>query len=674
MTVLCSDKTGTLTLNHLTVENAWLNPMCALLNTITERQETDPKVAAPHPDNTLQPADIISCAALCSRVENHDPIDQAILTAYQLQQSQSRLRILPVQDSASTPSVPSLSELLAIDRSHFEQQSFLPFDATTRRTECRYHVTLPSTIGNPSVIELTCSKGAANTLMDLCCCSSEERALITAKMDENAVRGYRSLAVAVSVSSSPVPTSSPVRPHLLGVFSLYDPPRPDSAAVLTQLKALGVQVKMLTGDSHAVAVETARVLGMGANFVNIHQQQGDVQPSTGPAVPISQTSTPNTTTTTIGNRTKPYIPESPLSSPVTSNPVPAVTVLHSSPAQQSSSAHGATASTDATPFRYDWLAADGFAEVYPSDKHRIVSALQKAGHVVGMTGDGVNDSPSLKQAEVGVAVSNATDVAKSAASVVLLTEGLSGVLVLIKVGRAIHRRIVTWVINKIAKTLQTTLFVVVSFFITGFFPITAFDMVLLLLLIDFVTISLATDRVRINPQPEKWNILQLTKIAAVIGILSAGEAIAILMVAVYKWQLTEAEVNTFAFLVLYFFGICTTFIAREDRFFWSSLPSPLLIFVCTVEGIGVLVVCSVGVPELTGISFWQAIIVPFYAAGCSFIINDLAKMAYFTYYVKTSDAIFNTDTVRCVGAVPQTAAPVAAPLRADVVEVEITTM
>jgi len=239
------------------------------------------------------------------------------------------------------------------------------------------------------------------------------------------------------------------------------------------------------------------------------------------------------------------------------------------------------------------------------------------------------DSPSLKQAEVGVAMSNATDVAKSAASAILLKEGLSGVLALIRVGRSIHRRISTWILNKIAKTLQTVLFVVISYFITGTFPINAFDMVLLLFMVDFVTISLATDNVRVNPQPDKWDVIRLAKIAAVIGVLSAAEAIAFIMIGTYHWEMSENEINTLGFELLYFFGICTTFVVREDRFFFSSLPSPFLIGICCVESVIAVAICCSNVPELTPISFSRAIIVPFYAAGCSFILNDPIKVLYY---------------------------------------------
>ena len=158
---------------------------------------------------------------------------------------------------------------------------------------------------------------------------------------------------------------------------------------------------------------------------------------------------------------------------------------------------------------------DGFAEIYPEGKYRIVKGLQAENHVVGMTGDGINDAPALKQAEVGIAVSNATDVAKGSASVVLTQEGLSNVVNLIQTGRMIYQRILTWIFNKIVKTFQVILFVIVAFLLTGLFVVGAFQVVLLLFLVDFVTISLSTDNVTPSEKPETWNIRPLVKGATV---------------------------------------------------------------------------------------------------------------------------------------------------------------
>lgn len=155
--------------------------------------------------------------------------------------------------------------------------------------------------------------------------------------------------------------------------------------------------------------------------------------------------------------------------------------------------------------------SSGFAEVYPEDKYVIVKSLQSRGHVTGMTGDGVNDTPALKQAEVGIAVSSATDVAKGAASAVLTEEGLSKVVALVEVGRMIYQRIVTWILNKIVKTFDVAVFVALAFLLTGYYVVSALDIIPLLFLVDFVTVSLATDRVRWSRQPERWNVSGLAE-------------------------------------------------------------------------------------------------------------------------------------------------------------------
>ena len=152
--------------------------------------------------------------------------------------------------------------------------------------------------------------------------------------------------------------------------------------------------------------------------------------------------------------------------------------------------------------------SDGFAEIYPEGKYRIVKGLQAEKHVVGMTGDGINDAAALKQAEVGIAVSNATDVAKGSASVVLTEEGLSNVVNLVVTGRMIYQRILTWIFNKIVKTFQVVMFVIIAFLLTGLFVVGAFQVVLLLFLVDFVTISLSTDNVS-HPRNRKHGTLHL---------------------------------------------------------------------------------------------------------------------------------------------------------------------
>ena len=206
-------------------------------------------------------------------------------------------------------------------------------------------------------------------------------------------------------------------PTLVGLVSLYDPPRPDAKQLIATLHDLGVPVKMLTGDALAVASEIAR----GVGLPNI-RRVADLK------------------------------------------------------------AAGAQAGNEAV----DLLAgADGFAEVYPEDKYIVVQHLQAAGHVTGMTGDGVNDAPALRQAEVGIAVSTATDVAKGAASVVLTEPGLTNIVALVEQGRTIYQGILTWIINKISRTILKAAFVAIAFVVTGKFVISVSAMLLLVFMTDF---------------------------------------------------------------------------------------------------------------------------------------------------------------------------------------------
>jgi magnesium-transporting ATPase (P-type) len=173
---------------------------------------------------------------------------------------------------------------------------------------------------------------------------------------------------------------------------------------------------------------------------------------------------------------------------------------------------------------------DGFAEVFPEDKFLVVQKLQAAGHVTGLTGDGVNDAPALREAEVGIAVSTATDVAKGAASVVLTEPGLTNIVTLVQQGRTIYQRVVTWIINKMTHTIFKASFVSIAYVVTGKFVISAFAMLLLTFVMDFATISLATDHVQSSKTPETWNIGGLVSVAVVLGVAMVLEGLLLLFI------------------------------------------------------------------------------------------------------------------------------------------------
>ena len=388
MDVLCVDKTGTITMNQL-----------AVTDVIPLEQATE--------------SDVLFAGALASQESNQDPIDLAFISA-----AKERHIFNDVPPPA--------------------QMSFVPFDATNRRTE--------------AVVEqhgqrVRVMKGAVRTVAQMCGLESTAIEALELRVAASALKGYRTLAVARGPEKG--------TPVLLGLVTLYDPPRADARQLIAELLDLGVPVKMLTGDALAVACE----IGQGVGLPNIRR--------------VADLKDVN-----VGARNE------------------AVDVL---------------------------AGADGFAEVYPEDKFLVVQHLQAAGHVTGMTGDGVNDAPALRQAEVGIAVSTATDVAKGAASVVLTEPGLTNIVALVEQGRTIYQRILTWIINKISRTILKAAFVAVAFAVTGKFVVSAFAMLLLVFMTDFAKIALATDRVRPSRKPETWEIGGFITVSVVLGIAMVVE-------------------------------------------------------------------------------------------------------------------------------------------------------
>jgi len=217
------------------------------------------------------------------------------------------------------------------------------------------------------------------------------------------------------------------------------------------------------------------------------------------------------------------------------------------------------------------IAHSGFAEVLPEDKFIIVKTLQQHSEITGMTGDGVNDAPALKQAEVGIAVKSATDAAKQAASVILLHEGLDSIINLITVGRTTHHRITNWVVSKISKTLFTVVFVCAAYIITGQFVVGAFDMVLLLFIIDFVTLTLSTDIVSWSKKPESWNIEPMVKKGFLLGSLLIVEALLWLFIGKRYFDLTDLNhLHSFGFAALFFASIFNIFVVRTPTSFYKQ--------------------------------------------------------------------------------------------------------
>lgn len=414
-------------------------------------------------------ADVLFAGALASQEANQDPIDQALLAA--------------AKAHHAFDDVPTVASI-----------SFAPFDATNRQTEA---------VVEHNGQRLRVMKGAVQSVARACQLQSHEIELLEVRVVESALKGYRTLAVARGPEGGDL--------ALVGLVTLYDPPRPDARLLIATLHDLGVSVKMLTGDALAVASEIAH----GVGLPNIRR----------------------------------------------------VADLKAADAQAGNKG-------------IDLLAGvDGFAEVYPEDKYIVVQHLQSAGHVTGMTGDGVNDAPALHQAEVGIAVSTATDVAKSAASVVLTEPGLTNIVALIEQGRTIYQCILTWIINKISRTILKAGFVAIAFLITDKFVVSAFAMLLLVFMTDFAKIALATDHVRPSRQPETWNIGGFITVSVVLGVAMVAESLFLLWLGWSHFGLAENDdaLYTFSFLTLLYFAVFSIMSARERHLFWTTIPSKTLV-------------------------------------------------------------------------------------------------
>ena len=269
---------------------------------------------------------------------------------------------------------------------------------------------------------------------------------------------------------------------------------------------------------------------------------------------------------------------------------------------------------------------NGFAEVLPEDKFNIVKVLQQHHEITGMTGDGVNDAPALKQAEVGIAVKAATDVAKQAASVILLKEGLESIISLITVGRTIHHRITNWVVSKISKTMFTVIFVCSAYIITGQFIVDALGMIVLLFVLDFVELTLSTDNVNWSRSPESWALKPLAKKGAVLGTLCTAEALIWLFIGKRYLHIHKLdELHSFGFAILFFTGIFNIVIVRTKTRFYQQPIGSILLYAIIADLIFVLFILTIRVPGFTFLSIAVTGSSLLYFLFCGLLINDWVK-------------------------------------------------
>ncbi|HPG01434.1 MAG: plasma-membrane proton-efflux P-type ATPase [Methylobacteriaceae bacterium] len=433
MDMLCSDKTGTLTKNELTL-------------------------GRPQPARDLSSDELLRAAALASRRSAPDAIDAAILAATPAQEADTR-----------------------------RVAAFRPFDPVSKRAEADIE---------QAGRAFSVAKGAPQAIIDLCRPDDALKAAITAEVDADAAHGYRTLGVARA--------DEPGHWRYLGLLPLFDPPRDDSAQTIAMARAMGVDIKMVTGDHEAIAREIAGQLGLGQEIV------------------------------------------------VASN------------------IFGADA---ALPVADRIAAADGFARVFPEHKFAIVKALQAEGRIVGMTGDGVNDAPALKQADVGIAVSGATDAARAAADLVLTAPGLSVITDAIEEARRIFERMTGYAIYRIAETLRLLLFMTASILVFNFYPVTAIMVVLLALLNDLPIMMIAYDNAPSAPTPVRWDMGRVLTIATALGVYGVIESFVLFWILRDYLTLPASTMQALIFLKLLVSGHMTIYLTRNKGPVWER-PLP----------------------------------------------------------------------------------------------------
>lgn len=274
--------------------------------------------------------------------------------------------------------------------------------------------------------------------------------------------------------------------------------------------------------------------------------------------------------------------------------------------------------------------ADGFAQVFPEHKYHIVDVLQRHGHIVGMTGDGVNDAPALKKADAGIAVSGATDAARAAADIVLLTPGLSVIIDAVKESRKIFQRMTSYAIYRISETVRVLLFMTLAILVFNFYPVTAVMIVLLALLNDGAILSIAYDRVHYSEQPEGWNMRRVLGVSTVLGLIGVVSTFGLFYLAEKTYGLDRDVIQTLIYLKLSVAGHLTVFVTRTRGPFWSIRPAPVLLGAVLATQIVATLIAVYGL-FMTPIGWGYAALVWVYALGW-FLLNDRVKLGAYRIF------------------------------------------
>ena len=572
MDILCSDKTGTLTQNKMSL-------------------------AQPYTVNDIDEKSLILYGAFASKKENNDPIEK------------------PLFDYISKYSLDN-------KLNSKKMKKFVPFDPVHKKTEGVFD-------------DFIYAKGAPQVIIELCDEKEFDKKEAYNKVEEFADKGFRTLGVAYKKCEED-------SFHFAGLIPLFDPPREDSKEAIEEAKAKGVEVKMVTGDNLAVAKYIASILDIGSNIEDIKELKGE---NTKEYLYLSKILSKSILKSIKSDISKDELDK------IVSNIVKEV----QKELEETPLAKGSVKKHESEIIKLI-EEADGFAQVFPEDKYFIVDKLQKSDHIVGMTGDGVNDAPALKKADCGIAVSGATDAARAAADIVLLTPGLSVIIDAIKEARKIFERMKSYTIYRIAETIRVIIFMTLSIVVFDFYPITAIMIILLALLNDIPIMTIAYDKVKIEEKPVRWDMRSIFVISTwlgVAGVLSSFTIFYITMIYlkshpesafflpdVPSWINIHDDkaflgfVQTLFFVKLIIAGHFTIFNTRiSDWFFKKPYPSFTLFGASLLTA---LIGTAIGLYSfglITRISWQWALFLWGYVIVW-FIFNDMVKMLVIRYYRK----------------------------------------
>jgi len=540
------------------------------------------RVAEPVPLEGHEARELFLTAALASQPENRDPIE------------------LPIFDYIE-------EHFADLDWKSYRQAAFTPFDPVRKRTEAQVEK------GEERFVAV---KGAAQVLLGMAELPDDQAQEVRKTVDGLAAKGYRTLAVGRKRGEETL--------ELLGLIPLYDPPRDDSKQVIEEMRAHGVDVKMVTGDNVAIAREIGRILGLKQRTMTSEQLSGSAGNELLDLAAVLSAA--------IYQRLKPEVSRQDARR-FADEVMQTVRELYDTTLLEREFLH-----THESAIVEMIEKVNIFAEVVPEDKYRIVDTLQKAGHIVAMTGDGVNDAPALKKADCGIAVSNATDAARAAADIVLTAPGLDVINEAIKQARITFERMKSYSIFRIAETIRIILFMTLSIVVFSFYPITALMIILLALLNDIPILAIAYDNTRVDRNPVRWNMQEMLTVSSVLGI-SGVVASFLLFFLLKETGFPEEMIRTMLFLKLIVAGHSTLYITRTSGWFWQRpFPSPLLFGATfSTEILGTLI--AVYGLLISPIGWEYALWMWAYALGW-FVVNDVVKKG--TYRLLRSRGVLST--------------------------------